>query len=77
MIKKPRKRGGSSPLEGCKIQPPMGVVAPGEKKNVNANGVVVTVNSTEATEGKEEKGVQLIWKMPRNFTISELKCVSF
>jgi len=55
----------------------MGVVAPGEKKNVNANGVVVTVNSTEATEGKEEKGVQLIWKMPRNFTISELKCVSF
>ena len=30
VIKKPRKRGGYSPLEGCKIQPPMGVVAPGE-----------------------------------------------
>jgi len=29
---KPRKRGGQSPLEGCKIQPPMGVVAPGENK---------------------------------------------
>jgi len=29
---KPRKRGGYSPLEGCKIQPPMGVVAPGGKK---------------------------------------------
>jgi len=32
VIKKPRKRGGQSPLEGCKIQPPIGVVAPGEKK---------------------------------------------
>ena len=32
VIKKPRKRGGWSPLEGCKIQPPMGVVAPGKKK---------------------------------------------
>jgi len=28
---KPRKRGGYSPLEGCKIQPQVGVVAPGEK----------------------------------------------
>jgi len=32
VIKKTRTRGGYSPLEGCKIQPPMGVVAPGEKK---------------------------------------------
>jgi len=24
-----------SPLEGCKIQPPMGVVAPGKKKDHN------------------------------------------
>ena len=31
VIKKPRKRGGYSPIEGCEIQPPMGVVAPGKK----------------------------------------------
>lgn len=42
---------------------------------VNAIGLVVIGNSTEAMQGKEEIGVQLIWIMPRNFIISELKCV--
>ena len=31
-----------SPLEGCKIQPPMGVVAPGEKKLLVKKGIYHT-----------------------------------
>ena len=30
---------GESPLEGCKIQPPMGVVAPGGKKKEPHKGI--------------------------------------
>jgi len=40
VIMKPRKRGGYSPLEGCKIQPPKGVVAPGEKNKISNLQVV-------------------------------------
>ena len=44
---------------------------------VNANRVVVTGNSTEATQGKEEMGVKvMLIMMLGNFIISELKCVS-
>ena len=52
VIMKPRKRGGWSPLEGCKIQPPMGVVAPGEKKSTRNRRKFI----------KEELGMHLsVW----------------
>jgi len=63
VIKKPRTRGGLSPLEGCKIQPPMGVVAPRkkerkkERKKQSRKKLILTMTSDNRTCLTPEKTI--------------------
>ena len=62
---KSRKRGGLSPLEGCKIQPAMGVVAPGEKKNIY---IYLLVDASRIGHELGRSGVR-IWAGARNVSL--------
>ena len=43
VIMKPRKRGGESPLEGCKIQPAMGGCSARRKKNIGLHLIICLI----------------------------------